>query len=209
MSEPPLSWLTCYWRRGWRGRSRGGWGSRDPPRAGRLLLPLPNPHPFFAPKLWGEVRMKHLEVNVWWEVEREERGERGILVFFLLPRLQLHLVRRPVQDCKCKRLGENIIFLLIEQSFEVSPLSLFAFPTPALVALSLHPPPRKLELESKILPQESLNWNLRSSAKRAWIELESKSQLNECQSGLCWSSLQKPICLMSGFNTFVCCRRAN
>ena len=93
--------------------------------------------------------------------------------------------------------------------FEVSPLSLFVFPTPALVALSLHPPPRKLELESKILRQESLNWNLRSSAKRAWIELESKSQLNECQSGLCWSSLQKPICLMSGFNTFVCCRRAN
>lgn len=52
--------------------------------------------------------MKHLEVNVGFiEVER---GERGILVFFLLPLLQLHLVRRPVEDCECKRLGENIDF---------------------------------------------------------------------------------------------------
>ena len=89
--------------------------------------------------------------------DERSRGERGILVFFLLPLLQLHLVRRPVEDCEGKRLGENIIFLLIEQSFEVSPLSLFVFPTPALVALSLHPPPRKLELESKTLCQKSLN----------------------------------------------------
>ena len=113
---------------------------------------------------------------------REEREEYSFSSFSLFSSSILSAV--PLRIASASAWEKTQIFLLIEQSFEVSPLSLFAFPTPALVALSLHPPPRKLELESK-------------------------SQLNECQSGLCWSSLQKPICLMSGFNTFVCCRRAN
>ena len=82
---------------------------------------------------------------------RKERrfNVKWLLIFFLLPFLQFHLVCCPVQDCKCKCLEKNVIFFPQKiLRLPCSPPSLFAFPTPAPVALFLHPLPG-IQLESK------------------------------------------------------------